>query len=203
MTNQIFFNQPESPFLQQIFEAKYTVNKTLRKSANGVIYAATDNFTKEQLVLKQIAKRPDDILKNRLSMEIQLHEAASRACPENIAEFYEYYERNQSAIANYGKQKSTIICWYEKCTEYKPLIRNFSDCNGAAKELDRYLSIHFAFRSNECTTWTVGDGSISPYSAQAQTSWSLPSWHQGWKHSYQFDRLQGQTHRFWLRESSF
>ena len=108
MTNQVFFNQPESPFLQQIFEAKYTVNKTLRKSANGVIYAATDNFTKEQLVLKQIAKRPDDILKNRLSMEIQLHEAASRACPENIAEFYEYYERNQSAIANYGKQMSKI-----------------------------------------------------------------------------------------------
>ena len=92
----------DSPFLQQIFDAKYTVNKTLRKSANGVIYAATDNFTKEQLVLKQIAKRPDDIFKNRLSMEIQLHEAASRACPETIAEFYEYYERNQSAIANYG-----------------------------------------------------------------------------------------------------
>ena len=95
-------NVTESPFLQQIFDAKYTVNKTLRKSANGVIYAATDNFTKEQLVLKQIAKRPDDIFKNRLSMEIQLHEAASRACPDNIAEFYEYYERNQSSIANYG-----------------------------------------------------------------------------------------------------
>ena len=70
------------------FRQRYMVHSLIRNSTNGVIYAAFDNCTQTNVVMKQIKKNAKH--NGRVPREIVMHMHASNKVGNGIVKLYEW-----------------------------------------------------------------------------------------------------------------
>ena len=70
------------------FCKRYLVHSLIRNSTNGVIYAAFDQQTHKNVVMKQIRKHPK--ANGRIPREIVMHMHASAHVDKGVVKLYEW-----------------------------------------------------------------------------------------------------------------